>query len=122
MRFLSYIFYNFFFKHLLKLYLKRDTNARFDGFNLKIFKGVFHPKLFFSTTYFFSFLSQIDFKDKKFLEIGSGSGLLSLLAFRKGAIVTALDIDPIAVENTRVNFHQNFHSANNLRVIQSDLF
>lgn len=122
MRSLSYIFYNSFFKHILKLYLKTDSRTKFDGFRLKIFKEVFHPKLFFSTSYFYNFLSDKHFKDKNFLEIGSGSGILSMLARRKGARVTAVDIDPKAVENTRLNFSKNFGSLNTVHILQSDLF
>lgn len=122
MRSLSYIFYNFFYKHLLKLYLKTDSTARFDGFKLRILKGVFHPKLFFSTSYFYSFLSSKEFQNRKFLEIGSGSGILSMLAHRNGALVTAIDIDPKAVKNTSLNFESNFKPTEQITIIQSDLF
>ena len=43
--------YKHIYKPFLSLYLKRDVSVRFDGFKLKVFKGVFHPKLFFSTRY-----------------------------------------------------------------------
>ncbi len=42
-----------------------------------------------------------------FLEIGSGSGLLSVHAAKAGAIVTAVDINPDAVECTRRNANKN---------------
>jgi release factor glutamine methyltransferase len=122
MRNFYYIFYNAFYKYILKLYLKTDSNVRFDGFRLRVFKDVFHPKLFFSTKYFYSFLKEQDFNQRHFLEIGSGSGILSLLAKRKGAFVTAVDIDPRAVENTKINFKNNFVTNRNTTIIQSDLF
>lgn len=122
MRYLSYIFYNYFFKYVLKLYLRTDSNIKFHEFRLKVFKDVFHPKLFFSTSYLYSFLQDKNFKGKKFLEIGCGSGILSLLAFKRGAMVTALDIDPKAVENTLLNFKINFPEATGYQVIQSDVF
>ena len=122
MRRLYYIFYNYFFKFILKLYLKSDSTIKFENFKLKVFKEVFHPKLFFSTTYFYKFLSQKQFTNVNFLEIGSGSGVLSMLAYKKGAMVTAIDIDTKAVENTRLNFSANFDTSKNLNIYQSDIF
>jgi release factor glutamine methyltransferase len=104
------------------LYLKTDSDVTFEEFKLKVLKGVFHPKLFFSTTYFYSFLAGKKFAGKKFLELGSGSGILSMLAYKKGAEVTAVDIDPKAVENTRINFTKNFTANHSARIIESDLF
>jgi release factor glutamine methyltransferase len=56
---------------------------------------------------------------ERFLEIGCGSGLVSLHAAKAGATVTAADINPHAVECTKKNA-----VGNNLRieVIRSDLF
>jgi len=121
MRSASHIIYNLLYKPVLKLYLKSDSTVRFDGFILKVMKGVFHPKLFFSSSYFYAFLNKQEMKDLVFLEIGCGSGLLSLLACRKGAVVTAVDIDPKAVQNTLLNFKKNnMHCP--ASVIQSDVF
>jgi release factor glutamine methyltransferase len=119
---LLYFFYVLIYKRILQLYLKTDSNIRFDGFKLKVLRGVFHPKLFFSTKYFYSFLKEQDFTGTHFLEIGSGSGILSMLALRKdAATVTAVDIDPKAVENTRVNFSENFNFTANVKVLQGDV-
>lgn len=117
-----YILYNVVFKPFLKLYLKTDSNIQFDGFRMTIFKDVFHPKLFFSSKYFYSFLKKQNLQDKRFLEIGCGSGILSLLAARKGALVTALDIDTKAVENTILNFKMNFSTSKKSMILQSDVF
>ena len=122
MRSMYYIFYNAVYKPILKLYLKTDSNITFDGFKLRVFKDVFHPKLFFSTKYFYSFLKEQNFDQRNFLEIGCGSGILSLLAKRKGALVTAVDIDPKAVENTQLNFKTNFVTSRNTTIVQSDIF
>ena len=57
--------------------------------------------------------------EERFLEMGCGSGLISLHAAKAGADVTAADINPEAVECTRRNA-----SRNNLKVktIVSDIF
>jgi release factor glutamine methyltransferase len=72
------------------------------------------------------FLGFVNFNRKKVLEIGSGSGLISIMAARQGAEVTAIDIDPVAVENTELNVELNraaiSQSSGNVRIIESDLF
>jgi release factor glutamine methyltransferase len=116
-------YYQYVYKPVLTMYLKTDSTTRLDGFRLKIFKEVFHPKFFFSSGYFYDFLKTTNLKDKQFLEIGCGSGILSLLATRKQALVTAVDVDPKAVENTCLNFEANFKDkAGRYRIIQSDVF
>jgi release factor glutamine methyltransferase len=118
----DYLIYNYLFKPILKVYLRFDVNAKIDGFRLKILSGVFHPLLFFSTKFLYSFLKKQPLKNLQFLEIGSGSGLLSLLAYREGAIVTAIDIDPKAIENTLLNFSRNFQAPISASILQSNLF
>jgi release factor glutamine methyltransferase len=118
----DYIFQTLFVKPVLTLYLRRDRTASYDGFKLHVKKGVFHPLLFFSTKILYEFISRITLANKSFLEIGSGSGMLSLLAKRKGAAVTAVDIDPAAVETTRINFLNNFGQHHGAEVLRSDVF
>lgn len=123
MRAISETYYRYVYKPAISMYLKTDSETRIDGFKLRIFKGVFHPKFFFSSKYFYEFLTNKTLAGKAFLEIGCGSGILSLLALRKGADVTALDVDPKAVENTNLNFQRNFTSRQTrFNVLQSDVF
>ena len=56
---------------------------------------------------------------KRFLEIGSGTGLLSIHAAKLGARVTAADINPHAVECTVRNGARN---GVRMEVVRSDLF
>jgi release factor glutamine methyltransferase len=58
-------------------------------------------------------------QQKNLLELGAGSGLLSMIAVRKGAQVTATDINPIAIEHLRLNSARNQVP---LQIIPSDLF
>jgi release factor glutamine methyltransferase len=57
--------------------------------------------------------------DEKFLEMGSGSGLIAIHASKEGAEVVAADINPHAVECTRRNALRN---GARIEVVQSDLF
>jgi len=100
-------------------YIRRERWAEYSGVRVQVPPGVFHPGVFFSTPIFIKFLQDVDFQDKKVLDIGTGSGLLALFAAQKGGIVTALDIHALAVETTRRNAAVNGLA---LTVLQSDLF
>lgn len=114
---------NTFLKPYLTWYLKKERTTNVCGFKLLIKPTVFHPKYFFSSLYLFDFVSKLNLHEKQFLEIGCGSGLISLLAYRKQAIVTTCDINPSAIECTKRNFEINFKTAsNNFQVFESDLF
>jgi release factor glutamine methyltransferase len=121
MRLLYYIYYNWFYKFVLHYYLRSDRRVRFEEFDLLVKKNVFHPGLFFSTHFFYEFIKDVDLKGMAFLEIGCGSGVLSLLAAKMGAEVTAVDIDPVALENTKINFRNNLPDID-YSLFQSDVF
>jgi release factor glutamine methyltransferase len=69
---------------------------------LAVFQHVFwEPR---DTTTTREMLGELDLTGKRVLEIGTGSGLLSLCALKAGAAsVVATDINPHAVENARFN-------------------
>jgi release factor glutamine methyltransferase len=100
-------------------YIRRTRHFECAGLRLRVPPGVFHPGVFFSSPIFVSFLQKVDFQGKSVVDIGTGSGLLALFAAQKGAIATALDIHPLAVEAARSNAESNRLP---LRVVQSDLF
>ncbi len=81
--------------------------------------GVFHPGLFFSTKLLIEYISKYNLKDKNVLELGAGSGLISVYCAKLKANVTASDINPIAVEN--INQNEKLNSVN-IKVVESDLF
>jgi len=115
--------YKFVIKPIIKLYLKAEPTVRIDGFKIKVFKTVFHPSLFFSTKFFYSFLIKQELTNKKFLEIGCGTGILSMLAYKKKAIVTACDINLKAIENAKYNFENNItKNSNSYVLLESDVF
>jgi release factor glutamine methyltransferase len=117
---------NLFYKPFVEWYTLRERKYTYEDIRLKIKPGVFHPRFFCSTEYMIEFLGFVNFSRKKVLEIGSGSGLISIMAARQGAEVTAIDIDPVAVENTGVNVELNrgtiAQNSGEVRIIESDLF
>jgi release factor glutamine methyltransferase len=81
--------------------------------------GVFHPGLFFSSDVLAAEIDRRKPTGRTVLDMGCGSGLLSLAAARAGAVVTAVDINIEAVRATASNATANGVS---VEVLQSDMF
>lgn len=107
------------YKPLLVKYLSKTRVYRYRDIRLAISPDVFHPGFFFSTKFLLQYISSLSLKGKKFLELGCGSGLIAIAAAKKGALVTASDINPVAVEFLKKNCRDN---KTEIDVIQSDLF
>lgn len=107
------------YKPLLVRYLSKTRVYKYGDITLEIPPQVFHPGFFFSTRLLLNYIRQFPLKSKRFLELGCGSGLISIYAAKKEAIVTATDINPIAVEFLQKNSRQN---ETELTIIRSDLF
>ncbi len=107
------------YRPFLKWYLRKERNYSYDGVKIKVLPGVFHPGFFFSTKILLTFLEQFDLKNKTLLELGAGSGLISIWSARRGAIVTASDISENAIKNIFVNKQLNNLS---FQLFQGDLF
>jgi release factor glutamine methyltransferase len=99
--------------------IARDRTSRFCGLRLTVPKGVFHPGLFFSTKVLARSVVDLGVKGRRVVDVGCGTGALSLVAAREGAAVTAIDVNPLAVETTRANAVRNSLS---VEAIESDLF
>lgn len=108
-----------FLKFGLELYYFKPRKYSYDGIKILVHPDVFPPHLTLSTKILLDFISPIDLKNKTFLELGCGSGIISLLASKKGAKVLASDINDIALEFLNKNA-----KTNNLKVttIFSNLF
>lgn len=108
-----------FYRRWALRHIQQVHTYQYAGLHLNVPPGVFHPGIFFSSPIFTSFLKNFDFQRKKVLDVGTGSGYLALFSAQKGAITTAIDINPLAVETARGNA-----KANNLplEVLESDLF
>jgi len=104
---------------LLRKYLSRTRTYHYENIRLQVPSSVFHPGFFFSTHLLLNQIKKLPLKNKKLLEPGAGSGLISVYAAKHGAGVTATDINPIAVEFLRQNSEKNKVQIN---IIESDLF
>lgn len=107
------------YRPLLVKYLSRTRIYRYGQLRLEIPPEVFHPGFFFSTQLLLQYISNLDVKGKNALELGAGSGLISMEMANNGASVTASDINPVAVEYLHKNSEQTKTA---IRIIQSDLF
>lgn len=104
---------------MLVKYLSKTRIYKYEDIKLEIAPEVFHPGFFFSTQLLLNYIKQLPLKGKRFLEPGCGSGLISIYAAKKGAIVTSSDINPIAIEFLEKNSQNN---NTKLTIIESDLF
>lgn len=59
-------------------------------------------------------------KGAKVLDIGTGTGVLALIAGLKGAAGYAIDINPFAVRNAQLNL--KMHKITAIKAVESDLF
>jgi release factor glutamine methyltransferase len=107
------------YKPILAKYLSSTRAYRYKGIRLMIPPQVFHPGFFFSTKILLKWLAKEPLKQRSFLELGAGSGLISMYASRMGAKVTATDINPIAVDYLEKNAKAN---AIRMTILHSDLF
>ncbi len=112
--------------HLQALYrpytewwMSHPRTSRYRGLRIAVPIGVFPPRLFFSTTLVCRTVSRMPLSGRTFLDVGSGSGVVSLIAARAGAQVTAIDISSAACAATQGNATRNGLA---VEVIESDLF
>lgn len=104
---------------LLRKYLSKTRRYRYKNIQLQVPSSVFHPGFFFSTHLLLDQIKDWSLQNKKLLEPGAGSGLISIYAAKKGAIVTATDINPVAVECLKENSRENNVQ---IDILRSDLF
>jgi release factor glutamine methyltransferase len=102
-----------------KWYLRKQRSFSYKGIRIVVSPGVFHPGLFSSTLFILGFLEKQNLQNLSLLELGCGSGLISVRSAQKGAAVTASDISVAALRNAELNA-----LANNVTItsVHSDLF
>ncbi len=104
---------------LVGWYLSGKRNYKYQDLSLEVFPGVFHPGIFFSTKMLLQFVELQSLENSSVLELGAGTGIISLRAARMGARVTATDISQTAIFNIQRNAVINSIS---LTTLHSDLF
>lgn len=86
-----------------------------------VLPDVFSPKYYAETAFYTQHVVDILKPGDDYLDMGCGVGVTAVMAALKGAKVTALDINPIAIENTRKNVV--IHNVNDkVKVLQSDIY
>ena len=80
-----------FLKTCLAYYYRKPRKYNYQDIEVLVHQEVFPPHLTLSTKILLDFIVELDLKNKAFLELGCGSGIISLLASRKGAFVTATE-------------------------------
>lgn len=74
-----------------------------DGIQLLVLPNVFSPNYFVESVWFAKKVREI-VGTSSLLEIGPGTGIIALFVGLHGSKVTAVDINPAAVKNTKLNF------------------
>ncbi len=87
--------------------VSRPDPCRLMGLDLVILPGVLHPKHFKSSRLLGRYVAALPLAGRRVADLGTGSGLLGLLAARSGGTVTALDINPLAIACARANAERN---------------
>ena len=88
-----------------------------NGITLEVPEGIYYPRE--DSMLLAEFLESMELKGKSCLEVGCGSGFLSILMAKSGAVVTAVDVSSQAVETAKKNADIN---GINLHFAVSDLF
>jgi release factor glutamine methyltransferase len=96
--------------------------ARVRALRLLVLPDVFHPEFFFATDFFLHYLDKRAIPPGlQALDMGTGSGALAVALARRGANVTAVDVNPRAVHCARAN--ALLHGvADSMDVLEGDLF
>jgi release factor glutamine methyltransferase len=100
-------------------YLSKPRKYTYKDISVWVEPSVFPPFITISTKLLLEFIETLSLKEKTFLELGCGCGIISILAAKKGAKVTATDINATALEALNRNATDNQVQ---IDIVFSDLF
>lgn len=103
-----------------------DDEVELAGMTFKVSNSVYHPIIFYSGAWYRGMYDVLDVikicgAGGKFLEMGAGSGYFSVQAAKDGCMVTALDINPQAIKDTKFNA-ERFGVADRVTCLESDVY
>lgn len=98
---------------------KNPRRIRVNGLMLDVFPNVFSPEIFTDSAWFAKEVSKVVKPRTRFLEIGTGTGIVSLSVAKNGAQVVTTDINRDAIANARWNF-KNYGL--DIPVLESDIY
>ncbi|HEX9006658.1 MAG TPA: methyltransferase [Bacteroidota bacterium] len=101
--------------------MARVDHVTMFGLALEVPPTVFHPAFSLTSRFLGRYLLGLELRGKRLLDMGCGSGIQGLIAARRGADVTAVDINPVAAAGTRSNASAN-HLAGSIRAVEANLF
>jgi release factor glutamine methyltransferase len=99
--------------------IARASEVRLLGHRIRTDPGVFHPLYFSSSRILAAHLLTLDVRGLRVLDMGTGTGLIAVVAAARGARVTACDINSRAVALATENSARNAVAT---EVLESDLF
>jgi release factor glutamine methyltransferase len=102
-----------------KIWFSKPRKYQYKNIEVLVHPEVFPPHYTISTKVLLDFIDTLNLKDKTLLELGCGSGIISLFSASKGAIVTATDINTKAIEYLKKASQKNKIP---ITVLYSDLF
>ena len=91
------------------------------GKDFTVLPGVFSPKYYAETEFYTRQVVDLLRPGEDYLDMGSGVGVTAVMAALKDVNVTAADINPAAVENTRQNA-QHHGVTDKIKILESDVY
>ncbi|WP_046743958.1 methyltransferase [Kordia zhangzhouensis] len=106
-------------KFAFDTYHSKERTFTYEDITVEISSEVFPPHFTISTKILLNYIKPLNLLGKKVLELGCGSGIISLYAASKGANVTATDINQIAIRALKEASKKNEIP---VKVVYSNLF
>ncbi len=98
---------------------RRPNHVRVENLELLTDPRVFHPGQHFSSKILAHYVAELPLRRQRVLDMGTGSGVVGIVAAQHGAEALAVDVNPHAVALAQKNAQAHGLS---LRVLLSDLF